>query len=250
MKIIMKLNNPRIHRDSLPDSSGDKLITPANLAIVGLGLFATIIWSGLAIAHGVADGDQSYLERVSGVQLFPFMYLGAMHMVTGYDHLLYLAGVIFFLFRPIDVLKFVSLFALGHSITLLFGVLSGIQVNPYFIDTIIGLSVCYKALENLGVIRFFDPRIAVFGFGLVHGFGLSTKLQDLALSSDGLVPNMIFFNIGVEIGQLVALAFLLLLFTWQRHKNNFSKVATNANVVLFAAGLVLAGMQFVGLITQ
>ena len=121
-------------------------------------------------------------------------------MVTGYDHLLYLAGVIFFLGTLSDVVKFVSLFALGHSITLLVGVLAHIHISPYVIDAIIGLSICYKALENLGSIRFLDPKLAVFGFGLVHGFGLSTKLQDLALSSDGLVANMIFFNIGVEMG--------------------------------------------------
>ena len=210
----------------------------------------TLLWSGLALAHGVADGDQSYLERISGVQSFPFVYLGAKHMVTGFDHLLYLAAVIFFLFQPKDVLKFVTLFAVGHSITLLFGVLSGIHVNPYFIDTIIGLSVCYKALENLGVIRFLDPRVAVFGFGLIHGFGLSTKLQDLSLSPDGLVPNMIFFNIGVELGQLVALVFLLLLFVWLRRLGNFPRIATYSNVLLFAAGLVLAGMQFVGLLIR
>ncbi|PWQ93441.1 HupE/UreJ family protein [Leucothrix arctica] len=201
---------------------------------------------GQAFAHGVAGTDQSYLMQLDGVHAFPMMYLGAKHMVTGYDHLLYLACVIFFLRDLKDVIKFVSLFAIGHSITLLFGVLSGIHVNVFFIDAIIGLSVCYKALENLGTIRFLDPKIAVFGFGLVHGFGLSSKLQDLSLSEDGLISNMIYFNVGVEIGQIIALTFLFLLFSWLRSLKNFSNIARDSNVVLFGAGLVLFGMQTVG----
>ena len=164
-----------------------------------------------------------FLVRAEGVWVGPFMYLGAKHMVTGYDHLLYLAGIIFYLGKLVDVVKFVSLFAVGHSITLLFGV-AGVHVSPYFIDAIIGLSICYKALENLGSIRFVDPKVAVFGFGLVHGFGLSTKLQDLALSSDGLIPNMIYFNIGVEIGQVIGLVFLYIGLTWLRDRSNFEPV--------------------------
>ena len=168
-------------------------------------------------------------------------------MVTGYDHLLYLAGVIFYLRALADVVKFVSLFALGHSITLLFGVLAGININPYFIDAIIGLSICYKALENLGTFRFVDPKIAVFGFGLVHGFGLSTKLQDLALSQDGLIANMIFFNVGVEIGQVIGLVVLFIGLSWLRDRPDFDSVSRNANIVFFGAGLLLFGMQAAGL---
>lgn len=212
------------------------------LSIVGL------ILANQAFAHGVAEGDQSFLARAEGVWAGPFMYLGAKHMVTGYDHLLYLAGVIFYLRKLSDVVKFVSLFAIGHSITLLFGVLAHIHVSPYFIDAIIGLSICYKALENLGSIRFVDPRWAVFGFGLVHGFGLSTKLQDLALSSDGLVPNMIFFNIGVEIGQVIGLVFLFIGLTWLRERPDFEPISRNANVLLFGAGLILFGLQATGYI--
>ncbi|MGJ8623433.1 MAG: HupE/UreJ family protein [Yoonia sp.] len=182
----------------------------------------------------------------AGFRPFPFMYLGAKHMVTGYDHLLYLAGVIFFLHRLADVMKFVSLFALGHSITLLFGVLSGLHVNAFLIDAIIGLSICYKALENLGVIRWFDARLAVFGFGLVHGFGLSSKLQDLSLSDDGLIGNMVSFNIGVEVGQILALTILVAMFSWLRDLRSFGTVALNANVILFGAGLVLFGFQITG----
>jgi hypothetical protein len=224
------------------------LHSPINIIRLIAALVASIGLASAAFAHGVAGGDQAYLMAAKGVHTFAFMYLGAKHMVTGYDHLLYLAGVIFFLLAPKDVIKFVSLFALGHSLTLMFGVLSGLHVNPYFIDAIIGLSVCYKALENLGTIKFLDPKLAVFGFGLVHGLGLSSKLQDLSLSKDGLIPNMISFNIGVEIGQLIALTVLLFLFAWLRQLSRFPQIALNTNVVLFAAGLVLFGMQIVGFI--
>jgi hypothetical protein len=170
-------------------------------------------------------------------------------MVTGYDHLLYLAGVIFFLGRLRDVVAFVSLFAVGHSITLLFGVLSGLYVNVHLIDAIIGLSVCYKALENLEVLRLINPKSAVFGFGLAHGFGLSSKLQDLSLSPDGLIINMLAFNAGVEIGQVIAVMVLFGGIVWLRQRPDFTRIATGTNVTLFAAGLVLFGMQSVGYFT-
>ncbi len=213
------------------------------LVLTTLGL----VMATQVLGHGVAENDQGFLALAEGVWAGPFIYLGAKHMVTGYDHLLYLAGVIFYLGKLVDVVKFVSLFAIGHSITLLFGVLAGVHVSPYFIDAIIGLSICYKALENLGSIRFVDPKVAVFGFGLVHGFGLSTKLQDLALSSDGLIPNMIYFNIGVEIGQVIGLVFLFIGLTWLRDRSNFEPVSQNTNVVLFGAGLALFGLQATGL---
>lgn len=216
-----------------------------------------VLWGSLilllvtseAFAHGVAQQDQGFLTGAAGIHLGPYIYLGAKHMVTGYDHILYLAGVIFFLGKLRDVALYVSLFALGHSITLLFGVLSSIHVNPYFIDAIIGLSVCYKALENLGVIhfsRFLDPKFMVFAFGLAHGFGLSSKLQDLSLSADGLVANMLAFNVGVELGQVLALSVLFWGFIWLRRQSNFDSLSSIANVLLFSAGLMLFGMQAVG----
>lgn len=205
-----------------------------------------VLGCSIAHAHGVASGDQSFLANAEGIHVFPYMYLGAKHMVTGYDHLLYLAGVIFFLGAFKDVVKFVSLFALGHSITLLLGVLSGLEVNVYLVDAIIGLSVSYKALENLGTIHFLDPGIAVFGFGLVHGFGLSSKLQDLSLSQDGLVANMIAFNIGVETGQLIALTALLMLFAWLRSLGHYQQIARHCNIVLFGAGVFLFGTHSIG----
>lgn len=213
---------------------------------IALWIMLAALMATQASAHGVAEQDQGFLASAAGVHLGPFIYLGAKHMVTGYDHLLYLVGVIFFLGKLRDVATFVSLFALGHSITLLAGVLSGIHVNPYFIDAIIGLSVCYKALENLSLIRLMNPKLAVFGFGLVHGLGLSSKLQDLSLSQDGLIANMLAFNFGVEIGQVLALTVLFGALAWLRARPDFPSISTASNVFLFAAGLVLFGMQAVG----
>jgi hypothetical protein len=203
-------------------------------------------------AHGVAGGDAAYLESVSGVQFIPLMYLGAKHMVTGYDHLLFLAGVIFFLYRLKDVALYATLFAIGHSCTLLFGVLAGIHANAHIVDAIIGLSVVYKALENIGGFRRMgiriNPRAAVLVFGLAHGFGLSTKLQDLALSRDGLVGNILAFNLGVELGQIAALTFILLAFQLWRRSGSFVRGAYSANTVIMAAGFVLFGYQVTGFI--
>lgn len=204
----------------------------------------------LAQAHGVAGGDASYLESVSGVHFLPLMYLGAKHMVTGYDHLLFLAGVIFFLYRLKHVALYATLFAVGHSLTLLLGVLGGIHANAHIVDAIIGLSVVYKALENIGAFRrmglVIDTCAAVLVFGLAHGFGLSTKLQDLALSREGLVGNIIAFNLGVELGQLAALTAILLFFEVWRRSRRFTADAYRANVLIMTAGLVLFGYQMTG----
>ena len=201
-------------------------------------------------AHGVAEGDAQFLERIQGPQIIPYMYLGAKHMVTGYDHLLFLAGVIFFLYRLKDVALYVTLFAIGHSATLLLGILAGIRADAYVVDAIIGLSVVYKAFENLGGFRRlginFDTRAAVLLFGLAHGFGLSTKLQDLSLSADGLVPNMIAFNVGVELGQFAALTLILIAFDVWRRSGTFLRSAYLTNVLIMMAGFTLFGYQLTG----
>ena len=211
---------------------------------------ATIIGASVASAHGVAGGDALYLESVTGVQLFPLMYLGAKHMVTGYDHLLFLAGVIFFLYRLKDVALYVTLFAVGHSVTLLVGVLGGIHANAYIVDAIIGLSVVYKALENIGAFKRMglniDPRAAVLLFGLAHGFGLSTKLQELSLSREGLTGNIIAFNLGVECGQFAALALILIVLKLWRRSPSFNRYAYLTNVLIMTAGFVLFGYQLTG----
>ena len=201
-------------------------------------------------AHGVAATDAGYIQTIQGVAFVPYLYLGAKHMVTGYDHLLFLAGVIFFLYRMKDVAIYVTLFAMGHSLTLLLGVLAGLHVNAYLVDAIIGLSVVYKAFENMGGFKRLgvqlDSRLMVWVFGLAHGFGLSTKLQTLGLSQQGLLPNMIGFNLGVELGQLMALAVLLLGFNAWRQSQSFMQRAYQVNVLIMAAGFVLFGYQVTG----
>jgi hypothetical protein len=179
------------------------------------------------------------------------MYLGAKHMVTGYDHLLFLVGVIFFLYRLKDVVQYVSLFTIGHSVTLLAGVLGGIRANPFIIDAIIGFSVVYKAFENMdGFRRLFgfqpNTRVAVLVFGLFHGFGLATKLQEFALSHNGLVANIVSFNVGVEIGQCLALTAILIAFTWWRARRGFLRHAFATNALVMASGFLLVGYQLSG----
>lgn len=210
-----------------------------------------LLASGAAAAHGVPDGDALFIESGSGLRLLPFLYLGAKHMVSGYDHLLFLFGVIFFLYRLREVALYVTLFAAGHSATLLLGVLGGLHVNAYLVDAVIGLSVVYKALDNLGAFQRLlgwqpDTRAAVLLFGLVHGFGLATKLQDLSLSREGLVPNMLAFNAGVEVGQLLALAGILIAMGFWRRSPRFARQAFAANVLLMTAGFVLIGYQLAG----
>jgi hypothetical protein len=204
-----------------------------------------------AFAHGVAKGDKGYIQSIFGVHLIPFAYLGAKHMVTGYDHLLFLLGVIFFLYRLKDIGLYVTLFAVGHSTTLLFGVLTHVSVNAYIIDAIIGFSVVYKALDNLGAFRRwfgFQPntKAATLIFGLFHGFGLATKILDFEMAPAGMIPNLVAFNVGVEIGQLLALSAILVVMTHWRQTKSFLRYAYTANVAVMAAGFVLVGYQLAG----
>lgn len=193
------------------------------------------------------------MAATNGPDIVPFLYLGAKHMVTGYDHLLFILGVIFFLYRMKDVGLYVTLFSVGHSLTLLAGVLGKIEVNPFLVDAIIGLSVAYKAFDNLGGFRTLfgvqpNPRGAVFGFGLIHGFGLATKLQALELPQNGLLTNMLSFNVGVEIGQLIALTLMLALIMVWRSLPSYRRMSTAANVVIMTIGFVLIGFQLGGLV--
>ncbi|MEE1872119.1 HupE/UreJ family protein [Pseudomonas aeruginosa] len=208
-----------------------------------------------ALAHGVPEGDKGFIQESTGVMLMPFIYMGAKHMITGYDHLLFLFGVIFFLYRLKDVGLYVTLFAVGHSITLLFGVLSNISISSYVIDAIIGFSVVYKALDNLGAFqRWFgyqpDTRLATLIFGLLHGFGLATKIQEFEISPDGLIANLIAFNVGVEIGQLLALGGILILMGYWRRTASLWRHAYTANVAMMSAGFLLMGYQITGLIVS
>jgi hypothetical protein len=227
------------------------MTTPSRAAAVAGILIA--IATVTAEAHGVSSKDARFLQSVDGAAIAPLMYLGAKHMVTGYDHLLFLAGVIFFLYRLKDVALYVTLFAVGHSTTLLLGVLAGWHVDSFLVDAVIGLSVVYKAFENIGGFRRlgFEPstKAAVLFFGFFHGLGLATKLQDLALSKDGLVTNMVSFNVGVEVGQLLALGLMLIAFNLWRRSGGFFRHAFAGNVALMAAGFVLAGFQLTGFLT-
>jgi HupE / UreJ protein len=219
-------------------------------------LFSTCLFmivTADVFAHGVADDDKAFIENNSGIQFLPFVYLGAKHMVTGYDHLLFLFGVIFFLYRMKDIGIYVTLFAVGHSVTLLYGVLSGTHVNPYIVDAIIGLSVVYKALDNMGAferVLGYQPNLkaAVLIFGFFHGFGLATKLQDFTFSKDGLVPNILAFNIGVELGQIFALTGILIGMGYWRRKEIFASQAFSANTALLTSGFILMGYQIAGYI--
>ncbi|WP_376710715.1 HupE/UreJ family protein [Pseudochrobactrum lubricantis] len=206
-----------------------------------------------ALAHAVAEGDKGYIQEISGVNILPFIYLGAKHMVTGYDHILFLFGVIFFLYRLKHIGIYVSLFALGHSTTMLLGVYFNIGINSYIIDAIIGLSVVYKALDNMGAFqRWFgfqpNTKVATLIFGFFHGFGLSTKILEYNISPDGLVPNLLAFNVGVEIGQMLALSMILIFMGYWRRTRSFWKYAYTVNVAMMCAGFVLMGYQLAGLI--
>ncbi|MEE3112085.1 MAG: HupE/UreJ family protein [Pseudomonadota bacterium] len=207
--------------------------------------------TGEALAHAVAEGDKGYIQEIYGVHLISFIYLGAKHMVTGYDHILFLLGVIFFLDRMQHIAIYVSLFAIGHSTTMLLGVYFNIGINSYLIDAIIGLSVVYKALDNIGAYqRWFgfqpNTKVATLVFGLFHGFGLSSKIIEYDISPDGLVPNLLAFNVGVEIGQLLALSAILIVMGFWRRTTGFLRHAYTANVAMMCAGFILVGYQLTG----
>lgn len=202
-------------------------------------------------AHGVTEGDKGYILETTGTRILPFIYLGAKHMVTGYDHLLFLVGVIFFLYRMKDIGIYVTLFALGHSTTLLIGVLTGVSVSAYLIDAVIGLSVVYKALDNLGAFRRWfgiqpNTKIATLIFGFFHGFGLATKLLDYDLAPEGLIANLVAFNVGVETGQLLGLGAILIAMGFWRRTSSFARHAYTANVIIMTAGFLLIGYQLAG----
>ena len=238
------MNTPNLRRTA----AGAHVPWALILLVLGLLLAA----AAPALAHGVTLGDKGYIQEVTGVKVIPFLYLGAKHMVTGYDHLLFLFGVIFFLYGMKQIGTYVTLFAIGHSTTMLAGVWFNFGINSYIIDAIIGFSVVYKALDNLGAFRAWfgvqpNTKVATLIFGFLHGFGLSSKILDYGISADGLLPNLLAFNVGVEIGQLLALAAILLVMTRWRATPSFARQAYAANVLMMTAGFALMGYQLVGL---
>ena len=211
-----------------------------------------LLWADSALAHAVTLGDKGYIQETTGVKIIPFLYLGAKHMVTGYDHILFLFGVIFFLYGMKEIGIYVTLFAIGHSTTMLAGVWFNFGINSYIIDAIIGFSVVYKALDNLGAFKKWfgvqpDTKAAALIFGFLHGFGLSSKILDYNISPDGLLPNLLAFNVGVEVGQLAALAAILVVMNRWRAAPSFGRQAYAANVIMITAGFTLMGFQLVGL---
>lgn len=219
-----------------------------------------MIMSGQCFAHGVDENTKQFLIGNEGIVIIPYLYIGAKHMVTGYDHLLFLVGVIFFLYKTKDILIYVSLFTLGHSLTLLTGVLGDIQVNAYLIDAIIGFSVVYKGFDNLGGFKQlfnFQPntKIAVLIFGLFHGFGLATKIQEFEIAENGLVANLISFNLGVEVGQFLALGMVLIILSYIRNlsinnKSVYNNISTLINTSLIGAGTLLMMFQLTSYFTN
>ena len=220
-------------------------------AILLLAVALSLAWVEAAFAHAVTLGDKGYIQEVTGVHLIPFLYLGAKHMVTGYDHLLFLFGVIFFLYGFKQIAIYVSLFAIGHSTTMLLGVAFDFGISSYIIDAIIGFSVVYKALDNLGAFRLWfgiqpSTKVATLLFGFLHGFGLASRIIDYDISPDGLWPNLIAFNVGVEVGQLLALAAILVVMSYWRATPSFARQAYAVNVLMMTAGFALMGLQMTG----
>ncbi len=240
-----------IHERSTATASNERQRAWRPMMLLLLGLALLLAVANDAFAHAVAEGDKGYIQEISGVHLLSFMYLGAKHMATGYDHILFLLGVIFFLYRMKHIALYVTLFAFGHSTTMLLGVYFNIGINSYIIDAIIGLSVVYKALDNIGAFQRwlgFQPntKVATLLFGFCHGFGLSTKIIEYDISPDGLIPNLLAFNVGVEVGQLLALSVILIAMGYWRRTSSFWRHAYSANVAMMSAGFVLIGYQLTG----
>ena len=235
----------KTHRPQICPIMGGRVWALVSLALV------FFLLAHPAFAHAVAQGDKGYIQEISGPHIVPFVYLGAKHMVTGYDHILFLLGVIFFLYGMKEIGLYVTLFAVGHSSTMLLGVWFDFGLNSYIIDAIIGFSVVYKALDNLGAFqRWFgvqpDTRIATLIFGLLHGFGLASKILDYDIAPEGLWLNLLSFNVGVEIGQLLALAAILAVMTRWRRRPAFVRQAYAVNVLMMTAGFALMGYQIAG----
>jgi hypothetical protein len=204
-----------------------------------------------ALAHGISDADKQRMLEGGYLQ---YVGLGASHMLTGYDHLLFLFGVVFFLRSFAEVAKFVSVFTVGHCITLIFATFFKITMNYYLIDAVIAVSVMYKGFDNNGGfqkhLQMKSPNILgmVFVFGLIHGFGLSTRLQQLPLGDDatGMLMRILCFNLGVEIGQLAALGVMVAVLAAWRNKPSFQRFSWASNQAIIFVGVYLLFMQVHG----
>ena len=214
--------------------------------VMSLGL---LLFSNPLFAHGISNADKQAMLDGGNLK---YVWLGATHMLTGYDHLLFILGVIFFLTSFRDIVKYITAFTLGHSITLIFATMFKISANYYLVDALIALSVCYKGFDNiegfqkhLGI-KSPNLLMVIFGFGLIHGFGLSTRLQQLPLGESGLIMRILSFNIGVELGQILALFVMILLISQWRRSESFNKFSEFSNKGLIVAGAFLFLMQMHG----
>ena len=220
-----------------------KRFSPWLLAVV------TLLLATQAFGHGMSEAEKQSIIEGGNLR---YLWIGATHMLSGYDHLLFVFGIIFFLTRFTDIVKYITAFTLGHSVTLIFATFNGIQVNYFLIDAIIALSVCYIAFSNLdGFKKYLDIKppnmmAMIVSLGLIHGLGLSTRLQQLPLSEDALLLNIVSFNIGIEIGQIAALAVMLLILASWRKAASFKQFSLISNFGLIFAGLFLFMMQMHG----
>ncbi len=210
---------------------------------------AMLLFIGQAFGHGMSEAEKQSI--VNGGNLH-YLWIGATHMLSGYDHLLFVFGIIFFLTKFKDIVKYITAFTLGHSATLIWATFNGIQVNYFLIDAVIALSVCYIAFANLdGFKKYLDIKspnllIMIISLGLIHGLGLSTRLQQLPLSENELLMNIISFNVGIELGQIAALTIMLVILAGWRKAESFKSFSKISNYGLIFAGLYLFMMQMHG----
>jgi len=205
----------------------------------------------VGLAHDVTSADQEIL-RTGG--LWAYIRVGATHMLTGYDHLLFLAGVIFYLNSFKDILKFITVFTIGHCITLIGATYTGITADEHLVDAVIALSVLYKGFENLGgfeKLNIKSPNLLVMVglFGLIHGFGLSTRLQSFDMGEGQFLAKILCFNLGVEVGQVLALIPITFIITLARKQEQFPAFYKAVNWYLVLAGIALFVYQLYGYFT-
>lgn len=199
-----------------------------------------------AYGHGMSEAEKQAI--IDGGNL-SYLSIGITHMLSGYDHLLFVFGIIFLLTTFKEIVKYITAFTLGHSVTLIYATFNGIQINYFLIDAIIALSICYIAFANLdGFKKYLDIKppnllVMITALGLIHGLGLSTRLQALPLSEEDLLVNIISFNIGIEIGQILALTVMLFIMNILRKQVSFKAFSLISNYGLIFAGLFLFIMQ-------
>lgn len=209
-------------------------------------LFLIYFSSSPIFGHGVSQEEKNMILEGKNLK---YIYIGIIHMLKGYDHLLFLLGIVFLIKSRSQIIKLITAFTLGHSITLIFATINSIQVNSYIIESTIAFSVCYIAFVNLkGFEKLFNIKplntlVMVFIFGLIHGLGLSSILQQFPLKSESLLSNIISFNIGIEIGQLIAIFIIYLILSMIKKYSIYNIFKIFVNILIYLAGLFLCYIQ-------